>query len=287
MLKIFSFFIYKIIYFFNQIFFLIVKRNFTGWLLHFLQLKSYKKFKIDNEKEVEFFTPNYLVEWRVRTFLTKEPETIDWINNFKINNEFIFWDVGANIGLYSIYAALKFNKKIKIIAFEPSSSNIRILTRNISINNFSEIINVNQIALTDKKNVFLNMNEPEFIEGSSLNTFGENFNYEGKEFRSKQKYKIFGTTLDNMIDEKILMVPDYIKIDVDGIEHLILRGGDKLFFSKKIKSVLIEINENFENQKNSILSFMQNHNFKFIKKENNPKYLVDSFKKTFNYIFEK
>ena len=45
------------------------------------------------------------------------------------------------------------------------------------------------------------------------------------------------------------MVPDYIKIDVDGIEHLILRGGDKLFFSKKIKSVLIEINENFENQK--------------------------------------
>ena len=271
MLKIFSFFIYKIIYFFNQIFFLIVKRNFTGWLLYFLQLKSYKKFKIDNEKEVEFFTPNYLVEWRVRTFLTKEPETIDWINNFKINNEFIFWDVGANIGLYSIYAALKFNKKIKIIAFEPSSSNIRILTRNISINNFSEIINVNQIALTDKKNVFLNMNEPEFIEGSSLNTFGENFNYEGKEFRSKQKYKIFGTTLDSMIDEKILMVPDYIKIDVDGIEHLILRGGDKLFFSKKIKSVLIEINENFENQKNSILSFMQNHNFKFIKKENNPK----------------
>ena len=249
MLKIFSFFIYKIIYFFNQIFFLIVKRNFTGWLLYFLQLKSYKKFKIDNEKEVEFFTPNYLVEWRVRTFLTKEPETIDWINNFKINNEFIFGDVGANIGLYSIYAALKFNKKIKIIAFEPSSSNIRILTRNISINNFSEIINVNQIALTDKKNVFLNMNEPEFIEGSSLNTFGENFNYEGKEFRSKQKYKIFGTTLDSMIDEKILMVPDYIKIDVDGIEHLILRGGDKLFFSKKIKSVLIEINENFENQK--------------------------------------
>ena len=77
-------------------------------------------------------------------------------------------------------SALRINKKIKIIAFEPSSSNIRILTRNISINNFSEIINVNQIALTDKKNVFLNMNEPEFIEGSSLNTFGENFNYEGK-----------------------------------------------------------------------------------------------------------
>ena len=35
----------------------------------------------------------------------------------------------------------------------------------------------------DKKNVFLNMNEPEFIEGSSLNTFGENFNYEGKELQ--------------------------------------------------------------------------------------------------------
>ena len=141
--------------------------------------------------------------------------------------------------------------------------------------------------MTNKKNVFLDMNEPEFIEGSSLNTFGEKFNFEGKNFLAKQKYKIFGTTIDTMIDERYLNIPDYIKIDVDGLEHLILEGGDKLFKNKKVKSVLIEVNENFNTQRETVLKFMLDHNFKFITKENNPDNLSSKFKNTFNYIFLK
>ena len=195
--------------------------------------------------------------------------------------------MGANIGLFSIYSAFKHRDNIKVIAFEPSSSNLRILTRNISINNLSETIFVNQIALTNKKNVFLDMSEPEFIEGSSLNTFGEKYNFEGKEFSTKQRYKILGTTIDDMINKEYLDIPNYIKIDVDGIEHLILEGGENLFNSNVIKGVLIEINENFKLQKDSVLNFMEDHNFKFIKKENTPENLSKKFLKTFNYVFEK
>ena len=249
MLKSFSYFLFIIINSLNKVFFIFFKRNFIGWLVFFLQEKSYKKIKLKNQNQLIFFTPNNLIDWRVRTLLSKEPDTIQWINNFNKNKEIIFWDIGANIGLFSIYAAEKHRGNIKVIAFEPSSSNLRILTRNISINNFSNKIVVNQIALTNKKNVFLDMNEPDFIEGSSLNTFGEKFNFEGKNFEAKQRYKIFGTTIDSMIDEGYIDVPDYIKIDVDGLEHLILEGGDKVFQNKKIKSVLIEINENFEIQK--------------------------------------
>jgi hypothetical protein len=53
---------------------------------------------------LKFTTPNILTKWRVRTFASKEPETLNWIDQFK--DESIFWDVGANIGLYSIYSAL-------------------------------------------------------------------------------------------------------------------------------------------------------------------------------------
>ena len=130
------------------------------------------------------------------------------------------------------------------------------------------------------------MSEPEFIEGSSLNTFGEKYNFEGREFSTKQRYKILGTTIDDMI-KGYLDIPNYIKIDVDGIEHLILEGGENLFNSNVIKSVLIEINENFKLQKDSVLNFMEAHNFKFIKKENTPENLSKKFLKTFNYIFEK
>tara|TARA_S200000501_G_C20858984_1_gene758884 strand:- start:1997 stop:2869 length:873 start_codon:yes stop_codon:yes gene_type:complete len=287
MLRIFSYFLFIIIYSLNKVFFFIFKRNYIGWLIFFLQEKSYKKILLKDQSQLIFFTPNNLIDWRVRTLLSKEPDTIQWIDNFDKNKEIIFWDIGANIGLFSIYSAQKHKGKIKVIAFEPSSSNLRVLTRNISMNNFSNKIFVNQIALTNKKNVFLDMNEPDFIEGSSLNTFGEKFNFEGENFLAKQKYKIFGTTIDTMIDESYLDIPDYIKIDVDGLEHLILEGGDKVFKNQKIKSVLIEVNENFKTQKDTVLKFMLDHNFKFITKENTPKNLSDKFIKTFNYRFER
>ena len=68
------------------------------------------------------------------------------IKKFQID---CFWDVGANIGLYSIYAGMKF-KNIEIICFEPSTSNTRALSRNISINNL-----YNKIILGEKPAKYL------------------------------------------------------------------------------------------------------------------------------------
>ena len=55
------------------------------------------------------------------------------------------------------------------------------------------------------------------------------------------KYTLFGTTMNYFIENSILDIPDYIKIDVDGIEHLILLGFKKNLKNKKIKSILIEV----------------------------------------------
>ena len=100
------------------------------------------------------------------------------------------------------------------------------------------------------------MKESNFIEGGALNSFGENFNYEGKKFKSKMKYQIFGTTINYLIKSKILFIPDYIKIDVDGIEHLILKGSNLYLKNKKIKSLSIEINENFTEQYINVLKII-------------------------------
>ena len=67
------------------------------------------------------------------------------------------------------------------------------------------------------------MNEQEFKEGWSMNTFGEPTDYEGKEFKPLQKYKIFGMSIDYLVQSNILEKPNYIKIDVDGIEDEILQ----------------------------------------------------------------
>ncbi len=288
MLKSFSYIIYLTLKYLNSVFYLLTRRNFLGWLAFFLLNNSYEKKKINN-KEINFYVPNHLISWRVRTILDKEPDTIEWIRSFKKYNlnKQIFWDIGANIGLYSIFFSSLYDSG-KVFAFEPSTSNLRVLSRNIYINGYQNQIFINQLALSNKNNLFLSMKENDFQEGVSLNTFGENFDFEGKQYLAKNEYNILGCSIDYLIDNKIMEIPDFIKIDVDGIEHLILQGGKKTLLEKKIKSVLIEINENFYEQKNQVENLMLNSGYKFIKKDMRKKIPVsEKFSKTFNYIYER
>lgn len=287
MIKKFSYVIYKLILLIDTFFKLIFKRSFFIWFKDFIQIDSYKKIIILN-KEISFFIPNQLTEYRVDTFFTKEPETLEWIDTFDRNKDLIFWDIGANVGLYSIYNALK-NVNSKTISFEPSSSNLRVLSRNISINNLENDIKIFPVPLTNKENLFLTMNEGDFIEGGALNSFGEKFDFEGKEFKSKMKYDVFGTSINYLLENNILEIPDYIKIDVDGIEHLILEGASKYLKDKKIKSLSVEINENFIDQYQKVLNLMEKNEFKILTKKHNKALFSKNskFSKTFNYIFSR
>ena len=278
---------FSIIKFFDKVFKIISKRSILIWFNDNFQKHSYKSIEI-LEKNINFFVPNRITNWRVDTFFSKEPETLEWIDSFKEKENFTFWDIGANIGLYSIYNSLK-HPQSTTIAFEPSSSNLRVLTRNISINNLEKNIKVVPLPLTNKKNFFQEMKEGKFVEGGALNSFGENFDFEGKEFKPSMKYNLLGTTMNYFIENLILDIPDYIKIDVDGIEHLILQGGDKFLKNKKVKSLAIEINENFKEQHEKILNLMEKNHFKFIHKKHRGRLLSErsSFINTFNYVFIK
>ena len=286
MVKKISYIIYKIIYFVDVVFNKITKRSILIWFKDFIEEDTYKAVNILDRK-VNFFAPNQITEWRVKTFFTKEPETLEWIDSFESNKKITFWDIGANIGLYSIYAALKY-KDIEVVSFEPSSSNLRILSRNISINKLEEKIKINQFPLSNKENEYLMLEESEFIEGWSMNTFGAGIDYEGKSIQAKNRYKIFGTSINYIIKNKILNMPNYIKMDVDGIEHLILDGASDYLSNSEIKEMSIEINEDFKDQFDSVLKIMDKSNFKIKHK----KHAIifdnsDKFSKIFNYVFIK
>ena len=287
MVKKLSYICFILLVFLDKIFKIITKRSILIWFNDFIQERSYKSIKILG-KEIKFFVPNQLLKWRVDTYFSKEPETLEWIDSFQEKENLIFWDIGANIGLYSIYNSLK-HPKSTTIAFEPSSSNLRVLTRNISINNLEKNIKVVSIPLTNKENIFQEMNEGQFVEGGALNSFGEKFDFEGKEFKPTMKYNLLGTTINYFLENSILDIPDYIKIDVDGIEHLILEGGDKFLNDKKVKSLSIEINENFKEQYDKVLNLMNKYEFKLLHKKHNDNMFSEQskFKNTYNYIFKK
>ena len=286
MVKKLSYLIYRILNFLDFIFFKITKKRFMNYIYDFIRSESHSSIIINNQN-INFFTPNQITKWRVDTFFTKEPETLQWIDSFKDDEKIIFWDIGANIGLYSIYSSIKFNN-INVYAFEPSTSNLGILTRNISLNHLSEKIIVNQIPLTDKENQYLMMRENNFIEGGALNSFGVMFDSEGKKFEGNNNYKLYGTSINYLIRNKILEIPDYIKIDVDGIEHLILRGGKDYLKDKKIKSILIELNENFKEQYSEALKILEQSNFVLKHKKHSKMFAGNGkFSKTYNFLFEK
>jgi FkbM family methyltransferase len=172
-----------------------------------------------------------------------------------------------------ILCAASVHDDLEIISFEPSTSNLRVLSRNISINNLSNKVRINQLSLCADSNTNAIMYEPNFVEGWSMNSFGESIDYEGKNFISEQKYSLYGTNIDFYIENKILKVPNYIKIDVDGIEHKILQGAKTCLSDKKLESISIELNENYQEQYEIIIKIMAEFDFK-LKHKKHAKILI-------------
>jgi FkbM family methyltransferase len=162
-----------------------------------------------------FATPNGLCDWRARTFATKEPETLDWIDNIDVGS--IMWDIGANVGLYSVYAAKKRN--CNVYAFEPSVFNLELLARNISMNNLVNQICIIPIPLSDKIGISkMQLTTTEW--GGALSTFDQEFGWDGKIINKVFEFQTIGLSMENAMSLLNIPIPEYIKIDVDGLEHL-------------------------------------------------------------------
>jgi hypothetical protein len=82
--------------------------------------------------------------------------------------------------------------------------------------------------------------------GGALSTFGQDFDQHGGQLKSIFEYQTMGMTMDEAIQLLNIPPPRYIKIDVDGIEHFILRGGAETL--KNVESVMVEIDDGFTDQ---------------------------------------
>lgn len=272
----------------DNLFYLIIKRNLLLDFVESIRTKSLSYLNVNGSKYT-FYTPNIITKFRIRTFYEKEPETLNWIANFDNSEPFTFMDIGSNVGIYSIYNCI-INKNSSVLSIEPSMQNLSILSRNINLNNFQERINILPIGLTNKKKGFFLMQETSLYEGGALNSFGEKFDFEGKDITKKimNSYSTFGMSLDELIKDFNIDIPKYVKIDVDGIEHLILDGATGLLTNNKLKSVLVEINENFIEQTQNVNDIMKNNGFKLREKKQVEESVKGTvFEKSFNCIFDR
>ena len=204
------------------------------------------------------YTPNLLCLYRKVSFYTKEPEMLEWIEEYG-NEDAVFFDIGANVGIYSIYYSL--HTKGRTYSFEPSVFNLKQLAKNVSINSLSEKITIIPNPLSDNTGIS-NFRVSDLTEGGALNAFGVDYDYENNKFESLVEYSILGMSLDNMIDKGLIKeLPSLIKIDVDGIEHLILSGATKTLSNEKCKSVYVEVNDDFKVQSKQVEKILTNCGF--------------------------
>jgi len=188
-------------------------------------------YEIDYEEvaNIKFHNIGRVINKRIKSFYTKEPKTLEWINSFEPNSVLV--DVGANIGVYSLYAAKQGHK---VYAFEPQALNFAELYTNIYLNKLSDKIMGYNIALNSKNSIeYLSLLS--MVPGQSHNDFA-------LDIENQIKQGCVGYRLDFLVNSKVISQPDYIKIDVDGLEKSVVAGGIDII--KKCKSILIELTEN-------------------------------------------
>jgi len=228
---------------------------------------------------ISFFCPGKIPEWRAKTLLTKEPETIEWINDF--NTTDVFWDIGANVGVYSLYAALR---GLFVLAFEPSPGNYYLLSRNIELNGIDEKISAYCLALNDKTKLdSFYMANTEL--GGALNSFGELRDWQGKEFTASLKQAMVGFSIDDFIEQFKPPFPNHIKIDVDGIEDSIIKGASNSLKDHRLKSVLVELDTARKEYTGEVIGILKDSGLDLSKKEHFPMFDDGKFKNVYNHIF--
>jgi FkbM family methyltransferase len=255
-----------------------IGRYFTEHLAKHISEQKYV-IKYNNVK-LNYYSPNRINKFRIETFSSKEPETLKWIENFEENG--VLWDIGANIGLYTCYAAKL--KNTSVYAFEPSVFNIELLTKNVFINKLSKKVTIVPLPLVDKiKESEFNMTSKDI--GGSSSTFDKDYTYDGSKLKREFHYKMLGVTMNDCVNVLKIKQPDYIKIDVDGIEHLILEGGNQIL--KKIKGIIVEVDEKFLIQSEKTKKYLSEAGL--VQKEKKHSDIIEKskFKNVYNQIWER
>ncbi len=220
-----------------------------------------KKYFVQDDKKNNLFSLRLMggaILARGTTFYTKEPETVNWIRNF--NKESVFFDIGANIGIYSLFAA-RLNHST--VSFEPESHNFAALNININDNNFEKKIISYPISLDEKMKIS-QLNIFKFRFGSSGHSFDRSINSKGKDFDTSHIQGSISITLDKFCEETNIY-PDHVKIDVDGNELRVVKGMKDLLASKKIKSILIELDRSYS-EHIEVVSILKSFDYKLIYK---------------------
>lgn len=196
--------------------------KWIGWQLKSLKRNTFFVFKfVDNTR---FFAKKGLTGITGNIYAgLHEFEEMAFLLHF-LNKDDVFFDIGANVGSYTILASGV--RKAKTLSFEPCGTTFDILVKNIKLNNLEALVStINKgVGKSNKKVSFT----------TNLDTINHVV-----EFSNDNTTNIQLITLDSFFPA---YKPSLIKIDVEGFEAEVISGASKLLLDKDLKAIIIELN---------------------------------------------
>lgn len=145
-----------------------------------------------------------------------------WLGSYELDKRLAFereigkgavvYDIGANVGYYSILAAVLVGSGGTVVAFEPLPRNVHFLRRHVTLNHLGQV-EVIEAAVSDQGG------EAAFDLGASA-AMGH--------IANEGELTVLMVSLDELLAEGELAPPDFIKVDVEGAEALVLSGAHQL-----------------------------------------------------------
>ncbi len=185
---------------------------------------------------IQFWCASASAAKRSLSFFRTEPDTLNWIAANVAPGDHL-WDVGANVGIYALYAALR--PGVTVTAFEPVAGTFHILAKNIAINGLAERVVPLCVALSDRDRIapmYLSNPDP----GAAMHGFAAPRTFLGsfEPVALQSAIGMRGETVANLLQVR---PPDHLKIDVDGHELAVLKGLMRLL--PTVRSIWIEMSD--------------------------------------------
>lgn len=197
--------------------------------------------------QMVFATPSVMSRWRVETIHEKEPCTLEWIAGFAAGDTMV--DVGANVGMYTIWAAA--TRGTKVFAFEPEAQNYALLNRNIMANKVQDRVKAYCMGLSDRDGL-TELHMADLRVGGSNHAVGEALDFKNEPMQAAFRQGCVVGKLDSLVARGDIPVPTHIKIDVDGIEPKVIAGAATILRDPAVRSLLIETNTNVSTHRDMV-----------------------------------
>jgi FkbM family methyltransferase len=169
---------------------------------------------------------------RATTVLTKQPATIDWIDSFQPGS--VFWDIGASVGVFSLYAGLATDARI--VAFEPAAVNYYLLSANCEANRLHDRVDCLLVGVGRQRSIAR-------LEVSQFRP-ARSFSFRGKRdepYASRQAAIVL--SIDELVEEYGLPCPNYLKIDAPGASEDIIAGAVRTFRRPEVRQIHLELRD--------------------------------------------